>query len=428
MYLRLRNRGGSDNNRNLAKNDGKERESVQRRNNINEATSLSYRPDSIPRECACYPRTQESRIRYAEHRNPSRRTDVRYESSVITHCRAIQTDESDVSRSNPHRVLGSTGVSLPEGNRRTGVQATSGTTRGSPEKGEEYGNAERVPSAANSETESNLISRSAEIADATVSSTEADTAAHSSRNEPNEPIPSTSKWQTPFVVTSSESRENRPASGWPSCTTAMRFWRKRPAAGDKVITSAFKRKRSIGRKRLSGMNAGRNSGMKITQIEQSTVQTAREGNKARRRTYVNVRAQTSDAIVTRILSEFLVSGEKRRRIMMTITLDTESDRDSSDGKEVTLKEAGTQTLSNDVASVGTGAFGYPFGAFGYPTIPTATASRTVQCFVCDKQDCYEIKHSDDSISFEEALIAEYPETSEFDDRFAERRADLEAPP
>lgn len=49
--------------------------------------------------------------------------------------------------------------------------------------------------------------------------------------------------------------------------------------------------------------------MKITQIEPSTVQTAREGNK--RRTYVNVQMQTAEAIVTRILSELLADGEER---------------------------------------------------------------------------------------------------------------------
>lgn len=87
----------------------------------------------------------------------------------------------------------------------------------------------------------------------------------------------------------------------------MRIWRKRSAIGNKAIAPVFKRRRSIGRIRLSATI--RDSGMKITQIEPSTVQTAREGNK--RRTYVNVRVQTTDAIVTRILSELLADGKKK---------------------------------------------------------------------------------------------------------------------
>ncbi|KYN22962.1 hypothetical protein ALC57_04745 [Trachymyrmex cornetzi] len=150
------------------------------------------------------------------------------------------------------------------------------------------------------------------------------------------------------------------------------------------------------------------------QIDPSTMQIDREGNK--RRAYVNVQVQTPDAIVTRILSEFLLSGEKKKKVLMTIMLQSELD----DKKEVE-----TQTSSSNITSRGIDMFSYPDKR---PHGAITTSSKTVQCFVCDKQECYEIRQSDDSITLEEALIAEYPETSELNDYLAKRKTDVTIPP
>lgn len=245
--------------------------------------------------------------------------------------------------------------------------------------------------------------KATEILDAT----EADTTAP--RGLLNEPTVSTFK--QPPVPISTESQRDRPASGFPNCTAAMRFWRNRSAIGNKAIAPMFKRRRSNGKTGLSATTC--DSGMKITQIEPSTVQTAREGNK--RRTYVNVQVQTADAIVTRILSELLVEDEeeeekkKEKRVLMSITLQSESDHGVSNGKRVPPRETKTQTPSNDITSAGTDALSSNEHS---PRATIPITPRIVRCFACGKRDCYEIKRSDNSISLQEALIAEYPEESE----------------
>jgi hypothetical protein len=181
----------------------------------------------------------------------------------------------------------------------------------------------------------------------------------------------------------------------------------------------FKRRKSIDEGKLSVLIATtRDSKMKTAQIEPSTVQTALEGNK--RRTYVNVQMQTPDAIVGRILSEFLISGEKKKRVLMSITLQSDSDHDVPDRKEIS-KEAETQTTLNNVSSVSIDTFDYPYER---PPVAIMATAKTVPCFVCDKQDCYEIKRSDDSITLEDALITEYPETSKLDDYIAKRKKEI----
>ncbi|EFN75953.1 hypothetical protein EAI_14075 [Harpegnathos saltator] len=144
--------------------------------------------------------------------------------------------------------------------------------------------------------------------------------------------------------------------------------------------------------------------MKITQIEPSTVQTAREGNK--RRTYVNIQVQTADAIVTRILSKLLADGEekevveegeekqeqeqeerkKEEGVLMNITLQSKSDHDVSDGKRVSARKTKSpKTPSDNVTFTETNAF----DSNGHgPRIMTPTMSRIVQCFVCSKRHCY----------------------------------------
>lgn len=256
-------------------------------------------------------------------------------------------------------------------------------------------------------TERGLYRDMSAIANATVSSTEANPTVHSSRNDPDEP--STSKRET-SPVSPEKSRKNCFGSRLLFCVT--KFW-KRQSSDNKIIAPVLKRRQSIERKELSSTAATTyDSEVKITQIEPSTVQTAQEDNK--RRAYVNIQVQTSDAIVTRILSEFLLSGEKKRRVLMSITLQSQSDYDS--------REMETQTSSNDLTSVGNNMSDYsdkcPQGAL-----------NTVQCFVCDKPDCYEIRQSDNSITLEEALITEYPETSELNDYYiAEQKAEIKIPP
>lgn len=136
------------------------------------------------------------------------------------------------------------------------------------------------------------------------------------------------------------------------------------------------------------------SGVKITQI-------------------VNVQMQTPDAIVMRILPESLLRGEKKRRVLINITLQSESDHDR--------KEAETQTSLNDVTSEEINVFSHPDER---PLCAVMTASKTVQCFICDKQDCYEIRQPDSSSTFEEALITE---TFDSNDHLAERKADIKIP-
>jgi len=397
-YPRLRSKGGSDDNRDLARSIV-DKKSVQRI--YEEARSIGRYENSISKKCVCYDRTQETRVLCTDR---SSQHVACYELSVIIDREAIRADIPVASRNNPlHHESQSTNVSSPEDNRRVETPATPEQTRSR----EEMENTEDTISA---ETERSFTSA---IAVAAVSSTEANPTVHSSRNDPNEPIASTSKWKMSPVL-SRKSQRNCPRL--PFCATAMKFWKKRSSTNNKTTTPVLKwSRRSIGRKEVPSTTATTyDSGVKITQIEPSTVQTAREGNK--NRAYVNVQVQTPDTIVTRILSEFLLSGEKKRRVLMSIILQSESDPDR--------REAETQTSSNDVISGGIDMFNY---RDKYPQ--GAATSKTVQCFVCDKQDCYEIRHSDNSISLEEALITEYPETSELNDYYlAERKADIKIPP
>lgn len=379
-YSGLRNRGGSDDNRDSARSTVDKQKSAQRI--YEEGGSIGQ--NSISKKCICHDRTQEMRVHCIDQ---SFQTVVCYELSLTSDHQAIRSDVSTASRNNPlYHEPRSTNVSSPEDNRLVETSATPEQTRSSEET-------EMCESFEDVEAERSFASA---IADATVSSTEANPTVHSSRNAPDEPIASTSKWET-SPVSSEKSRRNHFGSKWPFCT-AMKFWRKRASVDNKTSVSEPKRSRSIRRKELSSTVAY-DSGVKITQIEPSTVQTAREGNKGR--AYVNVQVQTPDTIVTRILSEFLLSGQKKKRVLMSIMLQSESDYDR--------REAETQTSSNDVTSVGINVFDYPDIC---PQGAITTVSKTVQCFVCDKQDCYEIRHSDTSITLEEALIAEYPETSE----------------
>lgn len=232
------------------------------------------------------------------------------------------------------------------------------------------------------ETERSFTSISA---DATVSSTEANPTMHSSWNEP---IASTSEWKT-SPVSPGKSRKKRPSFKVIPLFCGTKFWKKR-SSDNKTIASMFKR--SVGRKKLPSTAAAYDSAVKITQIEPSTVQTAREGNE--RRAYVNVQVQTPDAIVTRILSEFLLSGEKKKRVLMSIILQ------SDDSTEVE-----TQTSSNDT-SVGINMFGYSDKRPQDRPAAIATMSKSVQCFVCEEQNYYEMRQrSDNSITSEEPLIA-----------------------
>lgn len=402
VHLGFRNRGGSDDGRNSAGNTGDKRKSVRRI--YEESRSVKYHRNCISKKCACCSRIQDSRGRRVENQN-SQHVDVCHEPSVTTDRQTIRADMSGVSRSNPpHREL-QPSVSVLEDNRRRNMSEQMRSCK----KMEAYENSKCADGA---QTERNLTSEIAEIAHATrVLST--DSMVHL-RNNPDEPIASTSKWETPLVLFG-KSRKN-PRSRSPFCTTTMKFLRKRSIVDNK-IKAPFKRRRNVRSKEPSSVTID-DSEMKITQIEPSTVQTARESNK--RRANINVRLQTPDAIVAKILSEFLVSGEMKKRVLMNITLELESDHDILDRKEVE-----TQTSFDDITFTGINVFRY---SNGWPQATNATTSKIVQCFVCDKRDCYEIKRSNHSITLEDALAAEYPETSELNGHLAERKTDIEIPP
>lgn len=402
-HLGFRNRGGSDDGRNSAGNTEDKQKFV--RHIYEESRSVKYHRNCISKKCACCSRIQESRGRRVENQN-SQHVDVCHEPSVTTDRQTIRADVSDVSRSNPpHRELQSS-VSVLEGNRQKKMSEQMRSCK----KMEAYENSKCVKDCA--ETERNLTSEIAEIAHATrVLST--DSTVHSQNNS-DEPIASTSKWETPLVL-SGKSRKN-PGSRSPFCTTTMKFWRKRPIVDNK-IKAPFKRRRNVRRKEPSSVTI-HDSEMKITQIEPSTVQTVRESNK--RRNNIKVRLQTPDAIVAKILSEFLVSGEMKKRVLMNITLELESNHDILDRKEVE-----TQTSFSNITFTGIDVFRY---SDGLPQAMNATTSKIVQCFVCDKRDCYEIKRSNHSITLEDALVAEYPETSDLNDHLAKRKSDIEIPP
>lgn len=397
-YSKRRSRGGSDDNRDFARGTDKQK-SMQR--TYEEASFIRRNQNS--QKCICSDRTQETLV-YCTDR--SMQHVACYELSVTTDHQAIRADVPAGSRYNSlHHESQSTNVSSPEGNGRVKTPTTPEQTR-SREKTETR---ESIEDATGVETERSFTLA---FADATVSSTESNLTIHSSQNNPDDPTASTSKWESP--ASSGRNLEESRASRTPFCATAIKFWRRRLSVRNKTTAPVLKwSRKSIGRKELSSTAATTyDSGVKITQIEPSTVQTAQEGNK--RRAYVNVQVQTPDAFVTRILSELLLS-EKKRRVLMSIILQSESDHDS--------REAETQTSLNDVTSGRINMFSYPDK---YP--PGAITSKTVQCFVCDKPDCYEIKHSDNSISLEEAIIAEYPETSELNDHLAERKTDIKIPP
>ncbi|XP_011868442.1 PREDICTED: uncharacterized protein LOC105562311 [Vollenhovia emeryi] len=379
----LRNRGGSD-NRDFTTRD--EQKSVQR---IHEARSIERNQNSTSENCICHDKSRETSVHCTDR---SSQHVACYERFATTDRQAIRV--SATSRNDRlHHESRSTNISSPEDNGRMETPATPEQTRFC------------------AETERSFTSA---VVVAAVSSTATGLTVHSSQNDPDKPIASTSKWGTTSPASPGKSRRN---SRSPFCATAMKFWRRRSSVDNKTIAAVLKRgRRGIGRKELSSTAATTyDSGAKITQIEPSTVQTPREGNKSR--AYVNVQVQTPDAIVARVLSEFLLSGEKKRRVLMSIMLQSESGHD--------VREVETQTSSNDLTSAGINMFGYPGTR---PQSAIATASRTVQCFVCDKQDCYEIRRSDSSVTLDETLIAEYPETSDLNDHLTEQKAAVRIPP
>lgn len=218
---------------------------------------------------------------------------------------------------------------------------------------------------------------------------------------------STSKCNTPLAPSENDTRSSRYAA-------AMKFWRKRSAViSNKINSPLFRRRKNAKGNESSNTH---NDGMKITQVEPpTTVQTTQESDKGH--SDVNVQMQTFDTIVTRILSEFLVSGQKKKKVLMTITLESQSDSD------VSHKETQTSSSNDVITPVVIEPFDYTDKGIPHTMM---TSSRIVQCFTCAKKDCYEIKHSDDSITLEEALITEYPETSEFDGSyFAKVKSDVE---
>lgn len=313
-HLGFRNRGGSDDGQNSAGNTEDKQKSVQ--HIYEESRSVKYHRNCIFKKCACCSRIQESRGR-RENQN-SQHVDVCHEPSVTTDRQTILADVSDVSCSNPPYREPQSSVSVPENYRQEKMSEQMRSCK----KMEAFENSKCVDDA---EIERNLTSEIVEIAHATrVLST--DSMVHS-RNNPDEPIASTSKWETPLVL----SRKTRKNLGSRFCTTTMKSWRKRPIVNNK-IKAPFKRRRNVRTKKPSRVTI-HESEMKITQIEPSTVQTdARESNK--RRNNINVRLQTPDTIVAKILSEFLVSGEMKKRVLMSITLESDSDHDILDTKEV----------------------------------------------------------------------------------------------
>lgn len=396
-YPGLRNRGGSDDNRNFARGTVDDR-SMQRTSE--EIKSVKCYENS--QTCICNNRRSQETHVYC------------YEVSVTTDNQAIRADMPVTSQNNSlHHESQSMNVSSSKDNKRVETSATSEQTRSYEETCE--GTCEETCESIEgsiAETERSFIST---IAVAAVSLTEADLTVHSLRNDLDEPIASTSKWET-SPVSPAISRRKRPGFKSPFCATAMKFLRRRSSVDNKTIVPVLKRsRRGIGRKELSSTaTTTYDNRVKIMQIDPSTMQTDREGNK--RRAYVNVQVQTPDAIVTRILSEFLLSGEKKKKVLMTIMLQSESDD---------RKEAETQTSSSNITSSGIHMFSYPDNR---PHDAITTPSKTVQCFVCDKQECYEMRRSDNSITLEEAIIAEYPETSELNDYLAKRKGDVTIPP
>ncbi|XP_018353038.1 PREDICTED: uncharacterized protein LOC108754884 isoform X1 [Trachymyrmex septentrionalis] len=400
-YPELRNRGGSDDNRNFARGTVDD-QSVQ--HTSEETTSVKCHPNS--KTSVSDDRTsQETHVYY-------------YEISVSGDQEAIRADMLPVVSENSslHHKSQSTNVSeRSESNRQVEPSAT-------PEQTRSYEETEKMCEGicdetcesidtTDTETERSFTSTNAVAA---VSLTEADLTVPSLRYDSQEPIASTSKWETspasPEI--SRKKRQCRYKSLF--CASAMKFLRCRSSVDNKITSSGLKwsRRRDIRRKELSSTRATTtcDNGVKIMQIDPSTMQTDRESNK--RRAYVNI--QAPDAIVTRILSEFLLSGEKKKKVLMTIMLQSELDD---------KKETETQTSSSNITSRGINS---------YPDDPhdaITTSSKTVQCFACDKQKCYEIRQSDNSITLEEALIAEYPETSQLnDDDLATRKADVTIPP
>ncbi|XP_018402595.1 PREDICTED: uncharacterized protein LOC108779635 [Cyphomyrmex costatus] len=403
-YPGLRNRGGSDDNRNFVRGTVDDQST---HDTYEETKSVKCYQNS--KTCVCYDRTQETHVYCSDQ---SLQQVACYELSVTID----QADTSVASQNNSlHHESQSTNVSSSEDNRRVETSATSEQTRSYEETKETCEETceeicESIEDTIGEDTTEKSFTST--IAIATVSLTKMDLTVHSLRNLSDEPIASTSKWET-SPVSLGISRKKRPGFKSPFCARAMKFLRMR--SSDNKTATLKRSRRGIGRKELSSTaTTTYDNGVKIMQIDPSIMQTDREGNK--RRAYVNVQGQTPDAIVTRILSEFLLSGEKKKKkVLMTVMLQSESDD---------KKEAETQTSSSNITSRGINMISYPDNR---PHGAITTTSKTIQCFVCDKPECYEIRKSDNSISLEEALIAEYPETSELNDYLAERKTNITIP-
>lgn len=394
VYLGVRNKGGSDDGRDSMKSSEDKQKSARHK----ESRSIRHHRNCASKKCTCCSRIRDSRECHVENQN-SQHTALCYEPFVTADHQTIRA-QSDVFRNNPPHGEHQSSVSIPKDNEQRKMSEQIRFC----EKMEVDENSECTGDA---ETERHLTS---EIAHATrVLST--NPTVHSSKNNPDEPIASTSKCETP-LVSSGKSQNNHPGLKSALCKTAMKFSRKRrPIANNKIIALFKRNRRNIRRQDPSNVTNQDNE-MKITQVESSTVQITREGNK--KRININVRQQTLDAIVARILSEFL--GETKKNVLMSITLESESDHDVLDRKEME-----TQTSLNDNPLAGTDELNY---SNRYPQAMITPTTKMLQCFVCEKQDCYEIIRSNNSINLEEALVAEYPETSVLNDHFAEQKTDI----
>ncbi|XP_050454187.1 uncharacterized protein LOC126852930 isoform X1 [Cataglyphis hispanica] len=388
VYLEVRNRGGSDDGRDSMKSTEDKQKSARHK----ESRSIRHHRNCTSKKCTCCSRIRGSRERHVENQN-LQHTALCHEFATAHH-QTIRAD-SDVFRNNPPHGEHHSSVAIPKDNeqRKMSEQIRFCKKIEVDESSECTGDAET----AEIEHATRVLSTNPTI--------------HSSQNNPHEPIASTSKYETP-LVSSGKSQNNHPGSKSAFYKTAMKFSKKRRPITNNKIIALFKRSgRNIRRKEPSNVTNHDNE-MKITQVKPSTVQITREGNK--KRININVRQQTLDAIVARILSEFL--GETKKNVLMSITLDSESDNDVLDRKEME-----TQTLLNDNTLAGTDEFNY---SNRYPQAMIAPMTKKVQCFVCEKQDCYEIIQSNNSITLEDALVAEYPETSEYNDHFAEQKTNV----
>jgi len=294
-YPELRNRGGSDDNRNFT-----------RRTVDQSMQHTSKETNSV--KCYQNSKTCVSRMPQETHIHC-------YEVSVTTDHQTICTPVASENNSLNHESQ-SMSVSSPESN---GVEtaATSEPTQfyEEIETGKCEGICEEtcksIDTICDSETERNFTSM---IAIAAISLTKADLSVHPLRKEEEAPKKSRRRFKAPFCA-------------------IVRFLRR-----CSYIDRMFKWSRCRRKEPSSTVTTTYRNGVKIMQIVPTTDQ---EGNK--RRAYVNV--QTPDAIITRILSEFLESGEKKRKVLMTIMLQSKLD----DKKEAQMQTSlsNTREINNE---------------------------------------------------------------------------------